>query len=110
MSATNHFSNLPSFPSSPSSSSVANLKQIDITRGSGAAPGTELPNIRYAASASLSPSTVSDAVTLSTGEKIAKPDFVKEGQQKVKLASKKLRRKRAPNRNKKAKSSRRWKH
>jgi CHAT domain-containing protein len=36
MSATNHFSNLPSFPSfpsSPSSSSVANLKQIDITQG-----------------------------------------------------------------------------
>ncbi len=50
-----------------------------------------------------------DAVTLSTGEKIAKPDFIKEGQQKVKAASKKLRRKRAPNRNKKVKGSRRWK-
>ncbi len=50
-----------------------------------------------------------DAVTLSTGEKIAKPDFIKEGQQKVKVASKKLRRKRSPNRNKKVKGSRRWK-
>jgi putative transposase len=49
-----------------------------------------------------------DAITLSTGEKIAKPDFLKEGQQKVKVASKKLRRKRAPNRNKKIKASRRW--
>lgn len=50
-----------------------------------------------------------DVVTLSTGEKIAKPDFIKEGQQKVKIASKKLRRKRSPNRNKKVKGSRRWK-
>jgi putative transposase len=50
-----------------------------------------------------------DAMTLSTGEKIAKPDFIKQGQQKVKLASKKLRRKRSPNRNKKVKGSRRWK-
>jgi putative transposase len=50
-----------------------------------------------------------DAITLSTGEKIAKPDFVKEGQHKVKAASKKLRRKRAPHRNKKIKASRRWK-
>jgi putative transposase len=50
-----------------------------------------------------------DAVTLSTGEKIAKPNFIKEGQQKVKVASKKLRRKRSPNRNKKVKGSRRWK-
>jgi putative transposase len=49
-----------------------------------------------------------DAITLSTGEKIAKPDFIKEGQQKVFVASKKLRRKRAPNRNKKIKASRRW--
>jgi len=49
-----------------------------------------------------------DAITLSTGEKIAKPDFIKEGQQKVKIASKRLRRKRAPNRNKKIKASRRW--
>jgi len=50
-----------------------------------------------------------DAITLSTGEKISKPDFIKEGQQKVKIASKKLRRKRSPNRNKKVKGSRRWK-
>lgn len=50
-----------------------------------------------------------DAITLSTGEKIAKPEFIKEGQRKVKVASKKLRRLRAPNRNKKIKASRRWK-
>jgi putative transposase len=50
-----------------------------------------------------------DAVTLSTGEKIAKPDFIKEGQLKVKVASKKLRRKRSPNRNKRVKGSRGWK-
>ena len=50
-----------------------------------------------------------DAVTLSTGEKIAKPDFLKQGQRQVKAASKKLRRKRSPNRNKKVKASRRWK-
>jgi len=49
-----------------------------------------------------------DAITLSTGEKVAKPDFIKQGLQKVKVASKKLRRKRAPNRNKKIKASRRW--
>jgi putative transposase len=50
-----------------------------------------------------------EAITLSTGEQISKPDFIKAGQQKVKIASKKLRRKRAPNRNKKIKASRRWK-
>ncbi len=49
-----------------------------------------------------------DAITLSTGEKIAKPNFIKEGHLKVKIASKGLRRKRAPNRNKKIKASRRW--
>lgn len=49
-----------------------------------------------------------DAITLSTGKKIVKPDFIKEGQKKVQNASKKLRRKRAPNRNKKIKASRRW--
>jgi putative transposase len=49
-----------------------------------------------------------DAITLSIGEKIAKPELIKQGQQKVKVASKKLRRKRAPNRNKKIKASRRW--
>ncbi len=50
-----------------------------------------------------------DAITLSTGEKIDKPEFIKEGQRQVKIASKKLRRKRAANRNKKVKGSRRWK-
>ena len=50
-----------------------------------------------------------EAITLSTGEQISKPEFIKEGQRKVKAASKKLRRKRAPNRNKKIKASRRWK-
>lgn len=50
-----------------------------------------------------------DAVTLSTGEKISKPDFLSCGQQKVKTAAKSLRRKRAPNRNKRIKGSRRWK-
>jgi putative transposase len=50
-----------------------------------------------------------DAITLSTGEKIAKPDFIKEGHYKVKAASKRLRRKRSPNRNQKVKASRRWK-
>jgi putative transposase len=48
-----------------------------------------------------------EAITLSSGEQISKPTFIKEGQHKV--ASKKLRRKRAPNRNKKIKASRRWK-
>lgn len=50
-----------------------------------------------------------EAITLSTGEQIAKPNFIKEGQLKVKIASKKLRRKRAPNRKKKIKASKRWK-
>jgi putative transposase len=50
-----------------------------------------------------------EAITLSTGEQISKPTFLKDGQRKVKAASKKLRRKRAPNRNKKIKASRRWK-
>ena len=50
-----------------------------------------------------------EAITLSTGEQISKPEFIKEGQRKVKAASKKLRRKRAPNRKKKIKASRRWK-
>ncbi len=44
-----------------------------------------------------------------TGEQISKPDFIKGGQQKVRVASKKLRRKRAPNWKKKVKASRRWK-
>jgi putative transposase len=50
-----------------------------------------------------------EAITLSTGEKISKPEFLKQGQRKVKAASKKLRRKRSPNRSKKVKASRRWK-
>jgi putative transposase len=50
-----------------------------------------------------------EAVTLSTGEQIGKPDFLKEGQRKVKATSKRLRRKRSPNRNKRVKASRRWK-
>ena len=50
-----------------------------------------------------------DAVTLSTGEKIAKPDFIKDSQRKVSKAEKSKRRKRAPNRNKKVKGSNRWK-
>ncbi len=50
-----------------------------------------------------------EAITLSTGEQISKPAFIKVRQRKVKAASKKLRRKRAPNRNKKVKASRRWK-
>jgi putative transposase len=50
-----------------------------------------------------------EAITLSTGEQISKPSFLKEGQLKVKVTSKHLRRKRSPNRNKKIKASRRWK-
>ncbi len=50
-----------------------------------------------------------DAVTLSNGQKIGKPDFLKTGQRKVKTASKALRRKRKPDRDRKIKASRRWK-
>jgi putative transposase len=50
-----------------------------------------------------------EAITLSSGEQISKPEFIKVGQRKVKVVSKKLCRKRAPNRNKKIKASRRWK-
>ena len=50
-----------------------------------------------------------EAITLSTGQQFSKPEFLKEGQKKVKLASKKLRRKRSPNWKKKVKASRRWK-
>ncbi|WP_232321315.1 transposase [Picosynechococcus sp. PCC 7117] len=49
-----------------------------------------------------------EAITLSTGEQISKPDFIKVGEIAVKQASKQLRRKRAPNRNKRVKASRRW--
>ncbi len=50
-----------------------------------------------------------DAITLSTGEKIVKPEFIKTGQRQVKAASKQLRRKRSPNHKQKIKASRRWK-
>jgi putative transposase len=50
-----------------------------------------------------------EAITLSTGEKINKPEFLKTGQRQVKAASKSLRRKRSPNGNKRVKASRRWK-
>ena len=50
-----------------------------------------------------------DAVTLSTGEKIAKPDFISENQRKVKCAEQSKRRKRAPNRNQGIKASHQWK-
>jgi len=50
-----------------------------------------------------------DAVTLSNGQKIGKPEFLKLGQRNVKAASKSLRRKRKPDRNRKIKASRRWK-
>jgi putative transposase len=66
-----------------------------------------------------------EAITLSSGEQISKPDFLRVGQQKVKVASKRLRRKQSPNfsasrspevasgacvaRQKKIKASRRWK-
>jgi putative transposase len=40
---------------------------------------------------------------------MSKPEFLLCGQRQVKVASKKLRRKRSPNRNKKVKASRRWK-
>jgi putative transposase len=50
-----------------------------------------------------------DAVTLSDGQKIGKPEFLKIGQRKVKTASKALRRKRKPDRTQKIKASRRWK-
>lgn len=49
------------------------------------------------------------AITLSTGEQFSKPQFLKESQKKVKLSSKKLRRKRSPNWKRKVKASRRWK-
>lgn len=50
-----------------------------------------------------------EAITLSTGEQLSKPDFLKAGQRKVKAVSKRLRRKRKPDRTKKIKASRRWK-
>ncbi|MCG8361844.1 MAG: transposase [Pseudanabaenales cyanobacterium] len=50
-----------------------------------------------------------DAITLSTGEKVAKPDFILENQRQVKRAEKAKRRKRSPNRSKGIKGSNRWK-
>jgi len=49
------------------------------------------------------------AVTLSSGKQFEKPVFVVASNQKVKWLSKQLRRKRAPNRNKRVRGSRRWK-
>lgn len=50
-----------------------------------------------------------EAITLSTGEQIAKPEFIKVGDKRVKGISKRLRRKRSPNRKQGVKASRRWK-
>ncbi|MGB3299147.1 MAG: transposase [Phormidesmis sp.] len=49
-----------------------------------------------------------DAVSFSDGSKEAKPSFIGVGEQAVKAASKRLRRKRAPNRTERIKGSRRW--
>ncbi|MGB3297678.1 MAG: transposase [Phormidesmis sp.] len=49
-----------------------------------------------------------DAVTFSDGTKEAKPAFIAAADKTVKQASKRLRRKRAPNRNKRVRASRRW--
>jgi putative transposase len=50
-----------------------------------------------------------EAVTFSDGEQISKPAFIALGDKAVKRVSKKLRRKRAPNKTKRVKASRRWK-
>ncbi len=52
------------------------------------------------------------ALTLYNGkefEEVTNPRFIRKGEKRVKLASKKLKRKRAPNRKKKVKASNRWK-
>lgn len=49
-----------------------------------------------------------EAVTLSTGEQISKPEFIADGEKAVQHASKSLRRKRSPNRKKGIKPSNRW--
>lgn len=49
-----------------------------------------------------------DAVSFSDGEKVAKPAFIATADKAVKQASKRLRRKRSPNRNQRIKGSRRW--
>jgi len=50
-----------------------------------------------------------DAVTFSDGTKIAKPQFIADAELKVKHESKRLRRKRHPDRTKRVRGSRRWK-
>lgn len=50
-----------------------------------------------------------DAVSFSDGSKERKPAFIASGEQAVKVASKRLRRRRAPNRKQGIKASRRWK-
>jgi putative transposase len=50
-----------------------------------------------------------DAVTFSDGQKVAKPAFIKQADKQVKKLSKRLRRKRRPDRTKRVKGSRRWK-
>lgn len=49
-----------------------------------------------------------DAATFSDGTKEARPAFIASADKAVKQASKRLRRKRAPNRNKRVRGSRRW--
>ncbi|MBE9064463.1 RNA-guided endonuclease TnpB family protein [cf. Phormidesmis sp. LEGE 11477] len=49
-----------------------------------------------------------DAVTFSDGTRKAKPAFIASADKAVKRASKRLRRKRAPNRDKRVRGSRRW--
>ena len=48
------------------------------------------------------------AVAFSDGTKVEKPEFIAEGEKAVKQASKRLRRKQAPNRTRRIKGSRRW--
>lgn len=50
-----------------------------------------------------------EAVTFSDGVQISKPAFISEGEKAIKLAARSLRRKRAPNKKKKIKASRRFK-
>ena len=50
-----------------------------------------------------------DAVSFSDGRKEAKPAFIAEADKAVKQASKRLRRKQAPNRTERVRASRRWK-
>lgn len=50
-----------------------------------------------------------DAVAFSDGTKEPKPAFIAKGERAVKVASKRLRRKRSPNRSQRVRGSRRWK-